>query len=155
QLAALQNACVESDRVFEQMSRAAEAERAGHDYCVTWLRSHSYRSVVDRYQEIFMGFAHKLPKTSTGFAGFTRHWVFHPMWSFAWADQNDLAYLQQSQQEITILREGIRQRNWFQLNVQMNALRRNYRPPIAAWRFYMRLPLIEELGDPVGQVRTE
>jgi hypothetical protein len=155
QLAAVQNACIESDRMFEQMSRAAEGVRSVHDYRVSWFRSHSYRSVVDRYQQTFQAFGYKLPDTSTGFAGFTRHCVFHPVWSFAWADQNNLEYLRQSQEEITILREGIRQRDWFHLNLHLNALRKNYRPPIAAWRFYTPLPMVEEFPERDGQVRPE
>jgi hypothetical protein len=42
-------------------------------------------------------------------AGLVRRWrqyVFHPLWSFTWADQEELLYLQTIQGQIAVLREA-------------------------------------------------
>src|SRR5262249_39741656 len=83
-----------------------------------------------------------------------QQWVFHPLWSFAWADQEELIYLQQSQRQLDIMREGVRQHSMLQLQNKLAANRQSWRPPLAAWRFYLQLPMIDDF-DVVMQRRTK
>jgi len=150
QLAKLQKACQDDKLLLVQMSRSLEAERVIRIHDLAWFRSHSYEAWVARYQKIFQSFGWQ---PSTGAAGPVRCWrqcVFHPLWKFAWADQEDLINLRNIQGEIMILREAAKHGSWLALNQQMEAHYRNYRPPLAAWRFYVALPLHDEFPGIIG-----
>ena len=58
-----------------------------------WFSSHTYQSWLDRHREVYQGFGmgHLCPATAPPM----RQWVFHPLWSIAWADQEELIYLRQ------------------------------------------------------------
>lgn len=145
QLATLQQACLDTGCILLQLPRTMEAERAGRIYGWQWFRSHSYQSWVNRHRELYQSFGmgQLVPETAPPL----RQWCFHPLWSFAWADQEELEYLRQTQLELTILREAARQRSWLQLNKQMAAHHQGYHPPTAAWRFYMQLPLVDRIPE--------
>ena len=151
QLEALQMKCVDSKRFLEQMPRALEAERAVRLYELQWFRSHSYKAWQARYQELSQGFDLK-PDPAVVTAG--RQWLFHPTWSFAWSDQEELEYLQQTQRELALLRETTRRRSSAWLQDNLAALRENYQPPAAAWRFYMALPVVDMLAKTNGPHQT-
>jgi len=148
QLATLQQQCLDIDKVLPQMARAMESERAGRFYQYQWLRSHSYQAWVDRYREIYQGFGmgQQCPESANP----AQQWVFHPLWSFAWADQEELVYLRQSQSEIAVLREVARQRSWSCLKAQIATQQASYHRPAAAWRFHLQLPLLDRLSDVVS-----
>jgi len=152
QLAALQQECLDTGRLLLQLPRTMEAERAGRLYGWQYFRSHSYQSWLNRHRELFqsIGMGQMIPETAPPL----RQWFVHPLWSFVWADQEELEYLRQSQLELTILREAARQRSWLQLNQQMAAHHQGYQPPTAVWRFYMQLPLMDRFPEVVGSAKV-
>ena len=151
QLASLQRECLDISRLPAQLSRTREADRVARIYQLNRFRSHSYQSWVARYQEIYQSFGCKLPATDAAApVQLWRQYVFHPLWSFAWADQEELEYLLDVQREIAGLREAAQQSSWLRLKAQMTANRQGYRAPTAAWRFYVGLPFVDHLMEPVG-----
>jgi hypothetical protein len=151
QLASLQRECLDIDRLPAQLSRTLEAERVARIYQLNRFRSHSYQSWVAHYQEIYQSFGCKLPAADAAApVQLWRQYVFHPLWSFAWADQDELEYLRDVQREIAVLREAAQHRSWLRLKEQMTAHRQGYRAPAAAWRFYVALPFVERLVKPTG-----
>ena len=150
QLAALQEACW-SDKLLSQMPRTMAAERLGRLNQLQWFRSHSYGEWVNRYQEIYQSFGNRPPSLSTNATvRLWRQWVFHPAWSFAWADQEQLHFLCHAQDELEILREGAKQGSWIALSEQLTARQRNFRPPVAGWRFYIQLPFVDHLSEVIS-----
>ena len=147
QLAALQQACLDIDRILPQMARTMESERVSRLYHYQWLRSHSYQAWVDRYREIYQGFGMAQLCPATAPPG--QQWFFHPLWSFAWADQEEVIYLQQSQNDIATLREAARQRSWSWLKEQIATQHASFHRPAASWRFYLELPLNDRLSEVV------
>jgi hypothetical protein len=152
QLAALQQACLDTDRVLPQIARTMESVRADRIYQYEWLRSHSYQAWVDRYREVLQGFGagNLCPATAPPL----RQWVSHPIWSYAWADQEELIYLVQSQREIAVLREAGQQRSWLWLQAQIVTQQKGYQRPTAAWRFYGELPVIDRISEVIGTPHT-
>lgn len=146
QLARLQRAC-EYD-LLAQMPKTMEVERAVRLASLRWFASHSYEDWLGRYQEVYQTFGYEPPTCDTGPAvRRSRQWVFHPLWRFAWADQEKLLYLQTVQGELEILREFSRHRNWTELDQQLAEHYDSYRPPTAAWRYYIKLPLVDWVSD--------
>jgi hypothetical protein len=150
QLAALQQACQNDNLSLAQMSRYMEAERATRLQQLAWFRSHSYNAWVERYLPIFQSFNLPPPTEAVGTVRGLRQWVFHPLWRFAWADEEELLYLKAVQGEILFLREAAKQGNWQQLSREMAGYYQDYRPPIAAWRFYLELPLTGMFPEIIG-----
>ncbi len=151
QLASLQRGCLDIGRLSAELSRTREAERVSRIYQLNRFRSHSYQSWVAHYQEIYQSFGCKLPAADAAApVQLWRQYVFHPLWSFAWADQEELEYLRDAQQEIAVLREAAQQRSWLRLKEQMTTHRQGYRAPTAAWRFYVALPLVDRLAEPIS-----
>jgi hypothetical protein len=154
QLAALQQAC-EQRALLQQMARMMEAERSMRIYNLNWLRSHSYQEWIARYRPIYRSFGLESPDTQkVATLGLWRQWVFHPVWSFAWSDLEELDYLQRMQQEIAVLRQASSNGSWRKLNQGLAASHRDLLPAFASWRFYMSLPLTEEIADRVGGSQT-
>jgi hypothetical protein len=148
QLAALQGKCLDVTNVLSQLPRALEAERIERICRMNWFRMHSYQEVVARYQNRYAGFGVKLsPKDIASPVQFWRQWVFHPVWSFAWAEQEELKYLQDVQPEVAALREASGQPSWVSLKEETSANHEKYRAPVAAWRFYTKLPLAESFDE--------
>ena len=150
QLAELQHA-FQCDELLVQMPRTMEAERASRLYEFDWFSSHSYLAWVARYQEILQSFGHNIPASPAVLA--TRHyreWVFHPLWKFAWADQEELEYLENKQRELDILREAVKTGSSKELSRRIDALQAAYRPPTASWRFYLVLPLADQTSEVIG-----
>jgi hypothetical protein len=158
QLAALRRACLDTRQILGQMPRTLEAERAGRVAALRWFRSHSYNAWLAR-NPIFVvtisGNQHTAEQfVENAFVRFSRQWLLHPLWSFAWADQEDLEYLRRMQCDIEVLRETTRQRSLRRLEEQLAANRKDYRPPAPAWRFYIELPAIECFwGEPAYPCR--
>jgi hypothetical protein len=151
QLASLQRECLDIGRLPAQLSRTREADRVSRIYQLNRFRSHSYQSWVAYYQEVYQSFGCKLPAADAAApVQLWRQYVFHPLWSFAWADQEELEYLRDAQQEIVVLQEAAQQSSWLRLKEQMTAHRQGYRAPTAAWRFYVALPLVDRLVESVG-----
>jgi len=142
----LQQACQDNSRLLSQLPRVMEAERITHCYRLDWFRSHSYETALSRYKELFESFGRKRPATNRLY----RQWVFHPVWSFAWSDQEELNYLRDSQPDVQALRDTLKHPSWIQLKLRLNENHLSYRPPVAVWRFYMKLPLAEELPEVLG-----
>jgi hypothetical protein len=148
QLAALQGKCLDITNFLSQLPRALEAERIERICRMNWFRSHSYREVVARYQNRYAGFGMKpSPKDIASPVQFWRQWVFHPVWSFAWAEQEELKYLQDVQPEVAALREASGQPSWVSLKEETSANHEKYRAPVAARRFYTKLPLAESFDE--------
>lgn len=149
QLARLQRAC-ECD-LLARMPKTEENERAGRLSGFRWFAAHSYEDWLARNQavlEVFESFGRKPPTCDTGVAVRRwRQWFFHPLWRFAWADQEELRYLQTVQGEVEIVREAVQRESWTELNKRMAEHFSDYRPPTAGWRFYSKLPLVDRLSD--------
>jgi len=151
QLATLQQQCADTDRLLAQMPRTMENERATRIYMLEWFRSHSYQTWVSRYSPIFGSFGCQPPAGDTSMPiRLWRHWVFHPFWRFAWADQEQVEYLRQEQPEIVALREAVEHRSCLRLKEQTTAHHKEYHPPAAAWRLYLRLPLVDTFVELPG-----
>jgi hypothetical protein len=148
QLAALQQA-FHCDPLLAQMPRTLEAERATRLFQLEWFSSHSYAAWVARFEEICQSFGHKLPTSGWFLAtqGY-REWVFHPLWKFAWADQEEGVYLKHQQCELDLLREACKTGSWKKVCARLEGLEANYRPPFASCRFYLALPLMDEMFQP-------
>lgn len=147
QLAALQSKCLAVTNVLSQLPRVLEAERIARIYQLNWFRAHSYHEWVARYQELYAGFGVKLSATdASGPVRVWREWIFHPLWRFAWADQEELKYLQDVQPEVAALRESPHRLSYSWLMEKTATNHKNYRLPTATWRFYTRLPLVDNLS---------
>jgi hypothetical protein len=154
QLAALQQACQDDKLPLAQMSRSMEAERAVRLHELAWFRSHSYEAWTGRYEEVLQSFGGQTPAGAAGLVRRWRQYVFHPLWSFTWADQEELLYLQTIQGQIAVLREAGKHGSWQTLDQQLTAHHKSYRPPIAAWRFYVALPLLDNLSGIIGSAAS-
>jgi len=149
QLARLQRAC-ECD-LLAQMPKTMEVERAGRLTSLRWFAAHSYEDWLQQYQALYESFGWEPPSCDTGVAVRRwRQWGFHPLWRFAWADQEELRYLQTVQGEIEILREFSRHQNWTEFEQQLAEHYDSYRPPAAAWRYYIKLPLVDRVSDAIA-----
>lgn len=154
QLTRLQQTCT-GEAWLAQLPKVFAAERAIRVVEFKWLRSHSYEDWMSRYEPIYKSFGNKPPACDTGIAVRRwRQWMFHPLWRFAWADQEELHFLRSAQGELAILREAVQRKSWAHLDQQLTLHRRDYRPPAACWRFYITLPLLERMSDIVGTPPT-
>jgi hypothetical protein len=150
QLAALQQACP-SDKLLSQMPRTMEAERAARISSLKRLRASSYGDWVRKYEEIYQSFGGKPPASSAApRVRWWRDWVFHPLWRYAWADEEELYYLQVVQGDLVILREAVQKKAWVGAKTQLASSHQNYVPPAGSWRFYMKLPMIESFSEVIG-----
>jgi hypothetical protein len=139
------------DPLLLRIPRTLEAERALRCASWTWFRSHSYEDWMERYGDLGKSFGMKVPDHRFGEAGrLWRAWVFHPLWRFAWADHEELAYLKHTQLELEGAREAVRQGSWRQLETHLATMERNFRPPTAAWRFHGGLPLRDDVFAVIG-----
>jgi len=155
QLAGLQSHCLEITNVLSQLPRTLEAERIARIHALAWFRSHSYQAWVARYQELYAGFGMEPSFADVALSvRVRRQWLFHPLWSFAWADQEELKYLQDLQAEVTALRATLRNPSYLWLQEQLAANGQNYRAPAVAWRFYGRLPLVDRFAEVIGPSRV-
>lgn len=155
QLAQLQHA-VDSTRMLQQLPHVVKAERAARLASWKILRSHSYQYWMNRYGDLGKGFGITFPDSTRGqLAQRWTEWGFHPLWQYAWADQEELHYLQHSQTTLTAVSDSIGQRSWQHLQKSIEAIERNYQPPAGQWRFHGRLPILDDLsmvtGAPPGQ----
>jgi hypothetical protein len=150
QLATLQQTCQADQLLLARMSRSIEGERATRLYDLAWFRSHSYKAWVGRYAEILQSFGLQNQPGTAGSVRYWRQYVFHPLWSFAWADQEELFFLQTIQGQLAVLREAAKQSSWQTLDQQLTAHYKNYRPPTAAWRFYTSLPMLDRFSEVIG-----
>jgi len=151
QLAVLQQACQDNSRLLSEMPRVMEAERIAHCYRLDWFRSHSYETSLSRYKDIYESFGCKPPATTSANPYRLYHqWAFHPVWTFAWSHQEELNYLRDSQPDVQAVGDTLKHCSWVQLRRQMDENHSKYRFPVAAWRFYMKLPLAEELPQTLG-----
>jgi hypothetical protein len=148
QLATFQQACAEPDKVLAQMPKALEGIRVERIYELRWFRSHSYKAWLDRNREPYEAFGCKpLASDTAPTVLWWRQYVFHPLWNFAWADQEELEYLKNSQVEVSAVRDAVQKRSWSSLNVQLISNQKRYRLPPAKWRFYIRLPMLDDFAD--------
>jgi hypothetical protein len=137
------------------MPRALQAELAGRLRSMKRFASQSYEDWLGRYQELFQGFGVKPPTCDTGpVVRRWLQWVFHPLWRFAWVDQEELHYLQTVHEDLDILREAVRRQAWVGSEQRLVEHRRDYRPPPLSWRFYISLPLVDRMSDIVGNSPT-
>lgn len=155
QLAQLQQAA-QIPPLLTQMPQVVQAERAAR--LVSWesFRSHSYNAWLLRYEEVYKGFGLKSPEWQTTPVLLQwRHCGFHPVWRFAWADQEELHYLEHSQNEFAAVAEAAKLRSWRFLEERLNTIQRDYRPPAASWRFHGRLPFLDDVSMLFGSSRPK
>ena len=147
QLAKVQTACP-VDLIVDQMPKTMEAERAGRIATFKRLRASCYRDWVRKYEEIYHSFGGKPPASAAApRVRLWRDWIFHPLWGYAWADVEELHYLQSIQGDLAILREAVQKKAWAVPRAQFKASHQNYVLPAGSWRFYMRLPMIDSFSE--------
>jgi hypothetical protein len=132
--------------MLDELPRVVQAERAVRLASWEWFRSHSYAAWADGHEDLYKSFGRKLPDSTT--APFSRLWKqcgFHPVWRFAWADQEELEYLKHSQTALAATREAVKLQSWRHLEERLEAIEHGYRPPAARWRFHGRLPLYDDI----------
>ncbi len=150
QLNELQRA-FQCDDLFAQLPRTIEAERALELYELDWFSAHSYYAWVARHESIYASQGYTIPTSAQVFAiRYFRQWAFHPLWRFAWADQEKLMYLKVAQQELEIFREAVKTGSARDVCRRMDSLRDSYRPPRASWRFYLYVPLDGHMSERMG-----
>ncbi len=157
QLADLQQA-FRCNQLLAQMPRTIAAERACRMYELQWFSSHSYLAWVERFQSFYQAIGHPIPDANSPpvlILRYSREWVFHPVWKFAWADEEQLEYLEQVQQELDILRAAVKTGSGHQLSQRLDSLREAYRPPLACWRFYLVLPWIDQSSEGFSAFRDK
>jgi hypothetical protein len=137
-----------SPEVLPQLARSFEVERAERRDSVARFAQMSYGAWGRDYAEVLQGFGAKLPGEYS-FAPFYywRACIFHPVWRVAWARQEELHYLQTLQVDIEIMRNGIKDPSAKSMQRQLAARREQYQAPFAHWRFYNRLPLVEQMSQ--------
>ncbi len=150
QLAELQQA-FQCDKLLAQMQRTIAAERSGRLYELQWFSSHSYLAWVTRYQSFYESLGYKVPVSAQVYAiRYWRDWLFHPLWRFAWADQEKLQHLQHYQAELEAIRAAVQTGSGTELNRRFGSLQNNYQLLAASWRFYIAVPLIDQMSEKVG-----
>ena len=150
QLAQLQRA-TQVPPLLTQVPRVVQVERAARLASWEWFRSHSYNAWLDRYQDLYKAFGMKPPDSGTvPLLRQWQQWGFHPVWRFAWADQEELEYLEHSQTELTAAREAVKLQSWHHLDERLKAIERDYRAPAARWRFHGRLPMYDDVHAIIG-----
>ena len=157
QLAELQEA-FQCDPLLAQMPRTLEAQRASRLFELNWLSSHSYLAWVGRYRSFYEALGHKIQNADDPVALVTRYfreWVFHPVWKFAWADQEELEYLKNAHRELDILREAAKTGSGHELSQRMDSCLKAYRPPAACWRFYLIVPWADQSSEGFGAFRDK
>lgn len=113
------------------------------------FRQRSYRDWCEPYRKILEGFG-ATPRPLPAVVEAGRHYFFHPLWRFAWANQEMAAFLERSDFLTVIPQKALKQqafaavKEWFQ---EYEA----YNPPFAKWRFYLSLPLVDTLSEIIGQ----
>jgi hypothetical protein len=154
QLARLQQAC-QCDELLPQMPKTLQAELAMRLRGMQWFASHSYEAWLERHEPLLQAFGVQPPACDAGpVVRRWRQWVFHPLWRFAWADQEELHRLQTVHEDLDILRDAVRRQACTGLDQRLAEHRRDYRPPPLSWRFYLSLPLVDRVFDPVGNPTT-
>jgi hypothetical protein len=150
QLAELQHAC-QAVNLGPKMSKALEGERASRLYALEQFRSGSYGKWITRHEAILASFGTR-PKERYVVepTHLWRQCGFHPLWRLAWADQEELLYLQHMQADIEALRKGDAQGNWQLLKQRLEVIHQQYQPPTSPWRFYFRLPIVDSLSEVIG-----
>lgn len=155
QLAALRQACP-CDQLLSQMPKTMEAGRASRISNMRRLRVSSYGDWIRKYEEIYQSFGGKPPASAAApRVRFWRDWVFHPLWRYAWADEEELHYLESVQGDLVILREAVQKKAWVGPRTQLASSHQNYLLPAASWRFYMKLPMIESFSEAIGGAPPE
>jgi hypothetical protein len=142
--------------LFSQIPKVLAAERLVRLHSLDWFASHSYQAWIDRYADVHKSFGSKAAELErANWNAQWRQWIFHPTWSYAWRAQDELDYLQHSQQELGIAREAVERESWVYLKERQTALQNNYRRPPVAWRFYQPMPLHDSLNVIIGGQKTE
>jgi hypothetical protein len=150
QLAELQQA-FQCGELLAQMPRTLEAERAFRLFEFDWFSSHSYLAWLARYQSVYEALGRKTPASPLVLATrYYREWVFHPLWKFAWADQEELECLENARRELDILREAANTGSSRELSRRMDSFQAAYCSPSASWRFYLALPLADQMFEIIG-----
>ena len=151
QLVRLQSSRVDTRMFLSQLPRAFEATRAERLYQLDWFKSHSFGAFYGRAKERAEKFGFKIAEQP-----FWREWLFHPVWRAAWADEEEVEFLRDTEPELNALREATKSLSFRQLSSEVNANHEGYREPIAAWRFFRKLPgdeLLEMIGGKTERAR--
>jgi hypothetical protein len=142
-LVKLQESCYDTKTFLSQMPRAFEGTRTARLHELHWLKSHTFQAYMDRAQASVAKFGGTIAPQSPW-----RQWCFHPVWRVAWADDEELEYLKQTEPELEALRAATKGQSLKRLSQQVAAIHEGYRPPTNAWRFYGKLPSLEIVYGP-------
>ncbi len=160
QLVELQEA-FQCEPLLAQMPRTLEAERATRLYQLDWFASHSYLAWVRRLQPIYEPLYESMGQQRTNDSAqvlvtrYFRACVFHPLWRFAWADAEQLEYLENTQRELEVVRAAVQSGSARELSKRLAAVRQGYRPPLAGWRFYLVIPWMDQASECFGLFRDK
>ena len=135
QLARLQAARYDSARFLSQLPRAFQGEMVGRIYAVQRCKSESLQKNLDRTEELRAQFGFSNPPVAIW-----RKWVFHPIWSVAWAGQEEMDFLKFADRNLDAVKAAVQHRSFERLKAELTSTRDAYQRPPAAWRFYGELP---------------
>ena len=76
-----------------------------------------------------------------------RNLVSHPLWKFAWADQEAAHYLTRTDYSSVLLAKALHRRNFTGVDFQLARQSDEHEPPAASWRFYLHLPVVDKLSS--------
>lgn len=183
ELAELQHASVESSALLAQLPRVMEAWRIVRLKQMESFRSQSFQSWHDSQQQYYKMFGmtqtpdafqkwvrvnSKQPvvayldnlsrqwswKSPADVVAPWQQWLIHPVWSMAWADQEELDFLRSQELDVQAFRDATRQHSWLQLTRQLDANHEAYHPPPVSARFYGELPWLDERSSGIIGVKT-
>lgn len=111
------------------------------------FRQMSYQEWYDRANKIWTSFG-AIPRPLPDIVQESREYIFHPVWKFAWAEEEMAAYLERSDFLTTLPQEALKHKafggaykKWMWSKHDLHD------PPLVPWRFYFSIPLVFEMAE--------
>jgi hypothetical protein len=141
QLAAFAQGCRNAP-ALSRLPAVFRAEQASYLHEMESFRSNPYEHWFKLREDKLVAFGRARASLRGPKASFLwNQWVRHPAWGFAWADQEAVLYLENTDNEIAAIQDGIQQASWSRLRSNLLRVRQAYVSPNARWRYFLELPL--------------
>jgi hypothetical protein len=150
QLARIQRAW-QGEPILRDVISAIHTERLLRIKYYEFIRRGSYRQWQNLYCDLLAGYGCH-PVLPPYAVEVWRQYLFHPLWSFAWADQEEALYLERSDFLTTSPQEALQRRALGDIGGNRQVARNL--SPFSAWRYYLVLPedrLQEMIHSPSSQ----